>query len=217
MPEDVNRPASQVVVPDNRSTNFQKELNMKKQSIFAVTACTLLLAASVQAADVGVNLNINVGEPPRVVSAPPPPIVIQEPPEFILPSPLGFYVAVGVPYDLYFIDNAYYLYRGNGWYRAPRYDGPWVSIRHRHLPPRLREHRIERLRVIRDNEYRVYHSDRDRYRGRHFRPEKVMKERRKEEREEWKEHRKEDRENWKEERRHDREERKEGRRHGRDD
>ncbi|MRS05897.1 hypothetical protein EG832_22160, partial [bacterium] len=35
----------------------------------------------------------------------PQPVVIEEPPEFIQPPEVGFYVATGVPYDLFFVSN----------------------------------------------------------------------------------------------------------------
>jgi hypothetical protein len=161
-------------------------------------------AQAVCASDVGVDLNIRIGnQPPAVavpVPAPAPVVVIEEPPVFLYPPGLGFYVAVGVPYDLFFIDNHYYLYRGNAWHRARHYGGPWVEVRHKHLPPGLRRHRVERIRVIRDDEFRVYDRDRGHFRGKHFRPDKEGKERRKEEHERWKDEKKRD----KEERGHDR-------------
>jgi hypothetical protein len=147
-----------------------------------------------------------------VVAPPPPPprtvIIedIEEPPDFVYPDSLGFYVAVGIPYDLFYIGNTYYMYRDNAWYRAPHYRGPWVVTRYKHLPSGLRRHKFERIRYYRDHEYRVYREEHDRYRGRHFRPER-----------EWKERRHEEREQWKEEKHREKEERKEQRRHGRGD
>jgi hypothetical protein len=185
---------------------------------------TMLWGTVAQASNVGVNLNLNVGNPPAVVVPAPPPVYVapqpvyvapqprtvviddvQEPPEFIYPQNLGFYVAVGVPYDMFYVDNSYYVYRNNSWYRGPHFDGPWREVRHRYLPPGLRRHNFERIRYYRDEEYRHYRDDRERYHGRRFRPEK-----------EWKEHRKEEKREWKEEKRRDKEERK-GRGHDRDD
>jgi YXWGXW repeat-containing protein len=170
----------------------------------SLLAATLLIVANLSIAAAEVNVNVHVGVPAPVVVAPPPPPArtviiedIQEPPDFILPSPLGFYVAVGLPYDLVYIDSTYYMYRDNGWYRAPHYRGPWKMVKYRHLPPGLRRHKLERVRYYRDEEYHVYQRERDHYRGRHFRPEK-----------EWKEHRKEEKERRKEEKRWEKEERK---------
>ncbi|GLI39071.1 YXWGXW repeat-containing protein [Geobacter hydrogenophilus] len=144
-----------------------------------------LLAAS----DVGFDVNINVGNRPGVViPAPPavvvptPRVVIEEPPVFIEPPRLGFYVGVDVPYDLFYISGRYYLWQDNHWYRAPHYRGPWNVVSYSNLPPGLRKHKLERIRYYRDDEYRVYHREHDRYRGKHFKPEKEYKKRYKEER-----------------------------------
>ncbi|ABQ26674.1 YXWGXW repeat-containing protein [Geotalea uraniireducens] len=187
---------------------------MKK--VFLVTVLTMLVGSQpLLAADVGFDMNINIGNGGgrTVVAAPPPQqIVIDEPPEFIVPSTLGFYVAVGVPYDLFYVSNSYYLYRGNTWYRGSRYNGPWVATSHSRLPPGLRRHKYQRIRSIRDEEYRRYREDEGHYRGKHFRPGREAKEHRKEEHERMKEERK-----WeKEDRKREKEDRKHGR-HNRDD
>ncbi len=184
---------------------------MKKA--LSLTILAAMAGSAANAANVGVDVDIHVGNrppavavpappPPVVAPAPPPPVVIQEPPEFILPPALGFYVSIGTPYDMFYIGSTYYLYRGGIWYRAPHYGGPWVATTYRSLPPGLRRHKYERIVRIRDEEYRRYRHDREHYRGRYFRPDKhEMKERRKEEKRAWKEEKRE----MKEERREERE------------
>ncbi len=171
----------------------------------------LALGASVACAgNVGVNVNVNLGNPPPpVVVAPPvvvpPPVVpapvisIEQDVDFVLPAPLGFYVAVGVPYDLFYVQNNYYLWRDGRWYRAPGSHGPWALTHYRNLPPGLRKHNIERIRSYRNVEYDRYRHDRDHYRGKHFRTGK----------EDWKEHRKAEKDYRKEVKREDKEYRKE--------
>ena len=176
---------------------------MRRMITAAIIAATSVAALATAEAGVNVNINIDAPVPVRVV-APPPPVVIEEPPEFLMPGPLGFYVAVGVPYDLFYISNSYYLCRNNTWYYAPHYRGPWKVVRYKALPPGLRKHRFEKIREIREVEYRHYRKDRHAYRGRWYKPEK-----------EWKEHRKAEKEHWKEERRRDKDEWKEERKHGR--
>ncbi len=132
------------------------------------------------------------------VAPQPVPVVIDQDVDFVYPPQLGFYVAVGVPYDLFFVRNSYYLCRDGRWFRAPASRGPWMAMRHRDLPPGLRRHDLERIRAYRRAEYDVYRRDRDHYRGRHFMTP----------REEWKEHRKAEKEHWKEARREEKEERK---------
>ncbi len=128
------------------------------RKIAMLLACLLFLLASltaVQAANVGVRLNINIGN---------------RPPMFIAPSPLGFYVAIGVPYDLFYFDYHYYLYHGNGWYRSSGYQGPWVAVRYEKLPPGFRRHKYNRIIAIRNEEYRRYSRNHYHYDGRYFRP-----------------------------------------------
>jgi hypothetical protein len=190
---------------------------MKKNAATVLPLILLLSSSISHASNVGFDVNINVGNrapqvavpvppPPPVVVAAPPQVVMEEPPVFIVPPALGFYVAVGIPQDIFFISGSYYLYRGNLWYQAPRYNGPWVTVPHKRLPPGLRKHRYEKIRHIRDEEYRNYQSGGDHYRGKHFRPEK-----------EWKERRKEDHQRWKEEKRQEKEERKHHKHHRDDD
>jgi hypothetical protein len=98
-----------------------------KRILFCLALAAALTAPRAFASNVDFNIGINVGtRPPAVVPvAPPPslyyepPVVIEEPPLFIEPPELGFHVAVGIPYDVFFIGGSYYLYKENAWYRAP--------------------------------------------------------------------------------------------------
>lgn len=205
------------------------------RSIFLLQAAATFVC-SVQLAYAGnVSVNVNLGAPLPVVVAPPPtvyvpapePVYVAPPPpdydepleviqveddiDFVYPNRLGFYVAVGVPYDLFYLNSSYFLYRDGRWLRASSSRGPWVVQRYRELPPGLRRHRVERIREYRNREYAIYRRDRDHYRGKHFRCDK----------EEWKAQRKEERryakEQRKEERRYEKEQRKEERRHEREE
>ncbi len=186
---------------------------MKRMAVSIIVAA-LVAIPLVQAAEAEVRVNVNVGVPVLPVPVAPvavpvpaaPSIVLSAPPEFILPPALGVYVAVGIPYDMYYSGDTYYVYRDDRWYRGPHYNGPWRSVDRRYLPPGLRKHKYERVRYLRDEEYRSYRDDHDHYRGKHFRPDK-----------EWKERRHEEKEQRKEERKWEKEERKERKRHGRED
>ncbi|MDA8412838.1 MAG: hypothetical protein M0023_03520 [Desulfobacteraceae bacterium] len=172
---------------------------MKKTVL--VFLITVIAAASTAQAEV--NVNVNVGVPvPRVVVAAPPPVLFEAAPQFIAPSRLGFYVGIDTPYDIIFSSDFYYLYYGNSWHRSRFYNGPWVEVPYRQLPPGIRRHRIEQIRSYRDREYRVYRRDRDHYRGRYFRPDH-------ERREEWKDERRREKQEWKDERRQEKQERRE--------
>jgi hypothetical protein len=157
--------------------------------VTGIAAAALLLGTFAASADAELHVNLNVGVPPVVVQPAPPPVVYAptpapEPevyfdtaPQFIFSPALGFYVAVGVPYDVVYIGNRYYLNRGGYWYSAPYYNGPWVVTRRGYLPPGLRRHRFEEIRYYRDVEYRGYMRDREHYRGRWHAPRERYEER----------------------------------------
>ncbi|HEY6007289.1 MAG TPA: hypothetical protein VIU40_03135 [Geobacteraceae bacterium] len=208
---------------------------MKKTVIIASCAALVLAATSALAADFGLNMNINVGEPPRPAPAAPAPVpvpatppaplpvsrgpvpfVIEEPPTFIAPPNLGFYTAVGVPYDLFYVGSTYFICRDNAWYRGRTYNGPWSPVAYRDLPPGLRRQRVERVRSIRDVEYARYRDDRERYHGKRFRPDKEWKRERREEREAWQDEGHQEKEARKEAKRWEKEERKREKRHRHD-
>lgn len=206
----------------------------KFRNLVLLQSATLLAlgASSARAGNLGVNLNINLGEPPRQVIVTPPPPAYAPPPQpvyaapapppayqpgfvvdsdvdFVYPSALGCYVAVGVPYDLFYLNNYYFVYRDGRWLRSPGGRGPWMAVRYRELPPGLRRYRLERMREFRNREYAVYSRDRDHYPGRHFRREREFwhheaKEQRREDRMAEKERRREDHFREKEERRENR-------------
>jgi len=184
----------------------------------AVVLAVLALGASVASAgNVGVDVNLHLGNQPQQVIVPvapqPAPVVIREPAptavitidddvDFVYPAQLGFYVAVGVPYDLFYVRNNYYLFRDGRWLRAPGSRGPWAVTRYRELPPGLRRNDIQRIRTYRSAEYDIYRHDRGHYRGKHFMTR----------RDEWKEHRKAEKEQWKEARHEEKEYQKDMRR-----
>lgn len=138
---------------------------MKKQLIFAVILSTFMSVS----AHAGVNIGINVGIPAPL----PPSVVIRTAPEFIYSPQLGFHVSVGSPYDIVYIGNDYYLYNNGYYYRSHDYNGPWVGVEGRRLPPGLRKHRYDEVRRYRDGEYRRYMRDREHYNGRWYRPREV--------------------------------------------
>jgi hypothetical protein len=147
-----------------------------------IIAVVILLTTQAASARAGVNLNVNIGAPPAVVVAPPPApvpppplppqpqVMIESRPDFIFSPSLGFYVSVGIPYDIVYLNQNYYLYSSGAWYVAPSCQGPWVATQRR-LPPGLRRFRYDQIRHYRDREYALYQRDRDHYRGRWHRPE----------------------------------------------
>ncbi len=184
----------------------------------AIVPAALALGVSAACAgNVGVDFNLHVGDQPQQVVVQPAPVIVQPPVvsieqdvHFVYPPQLGFFVAVGVPYDLFFVQNSYYLCRDGRWFRAPGSHGPWAAAPFRDLPPGLRRHKLERIREYRRAEYDAYRRDGDHYHGKHFMTgkdewkayRKEEKEHRKEAKHEEKEYRKEMKQAEKEERKH---------------
>ena len=176
---------------------------MKKTVIALVSG--VIMAASVAQAEVNVSVNVGVPVPRVIVSTPS--VRFEVAPLFIAPPRLGYYVGAETPYDIIFSSDYYYLYYGNSWHHSRHYNGPWVEVPYRDLPPGIRKHRIEQIRSYRDREYRAYRNEQDNYHGRHFRPDHERKE-------EMKQERRRDKEEMKDERQRDKEERKDGKQHG---
>jgi hypothetical protein len=107
-----------------------------------------------------VNVNINL--------APPPPVVVEAPPQMVfLPEP-GIYVAVGIPFDVYFVSSRYYYVHGGNWFWAKGYGGPWTHAVYKSLPPGLRKYKVEQLHKFREREYKVYKVQGPKFKGKHF-------------------------------------------------
>ncbi|HET6418534.1 MAG TPA: hypothetical protein VFG19_00160 [Geobacteraceae bacterium] len=169
-----------------------------KKVLFSLAFASVLGCPLVYASNVDFHVGVNIGTPGVAVPVPvpvapapqpvyvQPPVAIEEPPEFIAPPELGFYVAVGVPYDLFFAGGRYYLCRGNAWYASPNYNGPWVSARYKTLPWGLRKYPYERIRYFRDTGYRHWREGGNPYwEKHHFHPEKRWGGERRADRRDW--------------------------------
>ena len=107
-----------------------------------------------------VNVNINIGAPP--------PVVVKARPTMVYLAEPAAYVAVGVPYDIYFVSGRYYYLHGNDWFWAQGYSGPWVYVSYNSLPPGLRKYRVERLHEFRERESKAYTSQGQAFKGKYF-------------------------------------------------
>ncbi|HBA88712.1 MAG TPA: hypothetical protein DCZ75_12250 [Geobacter sp.] len=153
----------------------------------AIAVAVIVVLAGAATAQARVYFNVNVDVPIPVAPAPvvttgyptpypaaypayAPQAVVAEPLQFIYSPALGFYVSVGVPYEMVYIGNSYYQYRGGYWYSSTTYRGPWAAVSYSWLPPGLHRHHYDRIRYYRDVEYRSYLRDRDHYRGNWHRP-----------------------------------------------
>ena len=106
-----------------------------------------------------------VKEPPQARQ----PLKVTEAPEILFPPKLGFGVAVGVPYDMFYASGAYYTVQGSAWYRSSSYKGPWTLQGLSQLPPELRKHKLSEIHKIRNSEFEKYWENKENYKGRHFR------------------------------------------------
>ncbi|MBE0607368.1 MAG: hypothetical protein IH610_13910 [Deltaproteobacteria bacterium] len=72
-----------------------------------------------------VNINVNLGPPPIVVAAPPAVVMIPQTQVYFVPDP---------HVEVFFYGGYWWSPRGEQWYRAKAYDGPWGVIEHRRVP-----------------------------------------------------------------------------------
>lgn len=92
--------------------------------------CCLFLIFAVYAgiAQAELNVNINLG---------PPPIVVSEPPHIVMIPQTGIYYVPNVSYDVFFYNGFWWSPRGDRWYRASQYKGPWGAVEHAYVPAHL--------------------------------------------------------------------------------
>lgn len=148
---------------------------IKKTLIKHLLICSLAIpfnlgASSGLAGDIGINLHFGTPYYPPVVVAPRP--VYRHPapvfyfdatPDFCYMDSLGFYAAMGSPYDLFRYRNSYYIFHDGYWHRSSRLNGPWVLVDYRSLPHGFRKHKIDKIRRYRDAEYDRHRYDRRGY------------------------------------------------------
>jgi len=107
-----------------------------------------------------VNINVNIGQPP--------PVIVQQRPTMVYLAEPAAYVAVGIPFDVFFVSGHYYYRHDRDWFWGPGYNGPWVVVASKSLPPGLQKYKIERLHEFREREYRVYKVQGPEFKGKHF-------------------------------------------------
>jgi len=123
----------------------------------------LLIGLVATPAPAQVSVNVHIGEPP--------PVIVQSPPTMILMPEPQMYVAVGVPYDMYFMGGRYYYLNEGHWFWGPGYGGPWTYVAVQQLPPGLRKFKVKELHEYREREYKVYRASGPSYGGAYFVPE----------------------------------------------
>lgn len=92
----------------------------------------------------GINVNINLGPPPIVVANPPAVVMVPDSRVYFVPDPT---------IDIFFYDGYWWSPRGNRWYRARAYRGPWVVVRASIVPSAViympRDYRVRYARAKR--------------------------------------------------------------------
>jgi hypothetical protein len=91
----------------------------------------------------------------------PAPIIIAARPRMVFVTEFGVSFAPELEFELFEFEGVWYTYREDRWFRARAYDGPWVVVEHRHLPPGLRKLRPGQVREY----YREHGEDRERGNG----------------------------------------------------
>lgn len=90
-----------------------------------VLFAALFVPASMNEAFAEIDVYINIG---------PPPISVAEPPALVMiPDTIIFFVPQ-VEYDVFYYEDYWWSPRGNQWYRATAYNGPWVIIENHSVP-----------------------------------------------------------------------------------
>jgi hypothetical protein len=106
-----------------------------------------------------VSVNINLGPPPIVVSAPPAVVMIPQSQVYFVPDP---------HMDVFFYGGYWWSPRGDRWYRARAYNGPWGVIERTRVPraviyvPRDYRQRYDRERHVPYGQWKKEHSSWDR-------------------------------------------------------
>ncbi len=139
-----------------------------RTSVYRIGGTALLFGALLAcgapkeaAAGVNVGVSVNIG---------PPPIVVAEPPAVVLVPGSQVYFVPGVEFDVFFYNGYWWSPRGDRWYRARAYNGPWRIIDRRYVPrpvfgvPHDYRHAYARERHIPYREWRE-HRGRGEYRG----------------------------------------------------
>jgi hypothetical protein len=91
-----------------------------------------------------VRLNVNIGPPPIVATAPPEVVAVPGSQVYFVPQP-------GPGIDVFFYGGYWWCPRGDRWYRASAYNGPWVVIKRRYVPgPVIGVPRDYRERFVRE-------------------------------------------------------------------
>jgi hypothetical protein len=97
---------------------------LPRMVLLAAAAAMLFSGASATASDL--KINIDLGGPPIVLTAPPQLVVVPGTPVYYAPD---------VSANLFFYKGRYYTLASGVWSMAPAYSGPWAVIQIGQVPP----------------------------------------------------------------------------------
>ena len=95
----------------------------------AVLLGALLVPGVTGDASAEVSVSINLG---------PPPIVVAEPPALVMVPRTQIYFVPERDLDVFFYAGYWWSPRGDRWYRARAYNGPWGVVERRYVPTQVR-------------------------------------------------------------------------------
>ncbi|MBM3217155.1 MAG: hypothetical protein FJZ38_00465 [Candidatus Rokubacteria bacterium] len=90
---------------------------MGKTLIAGIVIAATALAALPAAAEV--NVNVSIGPPPVIFSAPPRVVVVPKTPVYYAPD---------TSYNVFFYDGRYYSFHNGAWFLAASHGGPWAFV-----------------------------------------------------------------------------------------
>lgn len=98
---------------------------------------------------------------PRRVQAPRevrvrPEVYLASPPYFLRPRQEEFFLAIEIPYDLFYLEGSFFLYSRGFWFASDFFEGPWERLEPRRTPASLRSRKIQELRELRDQSARFF-------------------------------------------------------------
>jgi hypothetical protein len=106
--------------------------DMKRSMMLALLAAIVIAApAGAAHAAVNVNIGLNLGAPPQLVT---------------IPGTAVAY-APALPANYFFYAGQYYLFTNGAWYIAPTYNGPWAAVAPVYVPRPLLQVPIRYYRV----------------------------------------------------------------------
>jgi len=121
---------------------------------FSLLVIAAIVLGGAEAARAQVSVNINLGPPPIVVAEPPVVVMVPQSRVYFVPDP---------HVDIFFYGGYWWSPRGEVWYRAKAYNGPWGVITQTRVPravvymPRDYRARYERERPVPYGQWKKEH------------------------------------------------------------